>query len=477
MDVPEVFIINDTRKANEFHKKTYSGYLKKDVLDILFKKIDESGLEEVCIWSTEAIISGYFEDLWEKIILYYAKYINTNSPYVPYHIFLRLNTFLKNGKKEDFKMNYLDLRNSQETRNHFCELFCILTNATKMRKPLPLPKINSNDFSKNVFEGKLRAKDYSISVKILTEKDPKEMTVLVNEFSYHMSDNHYNINQGLYWLSWILEWEKVNIKKYGYFSCDTREIRGIEKKCQKDFIWIFWEILLIESNKRNNEQLDRQIRSLMEFYKFKYTSSKKRKRIYIFICGMQMLSPEFKFNSDMFKKYPIYDKFHLTIQACANINIIYKEKKKEENLENNIINSKIKQDATYCVTKFSDISLLNDKEPKKPRYKREIDYKTSEKERKKMEKKKKEENRILKMEEKFDLISSIDNSILDDRNRITLPKNIKKTDTFDLDTSIEIQKQPKNKTISILDEINRKIKNKGKKMDSKIKDVFITKKE
>ena len=36
MDVPEKFIINDTRKGNEFHKITYSGYLKKDVLEILF---------------------------------------------------------------------------------------------------------------------------------------------------------------------------------------------------------------------------------------------------------------------------------------------------------------------------------------------------------------------------------------------------------------------------------------------------------
>ena len=42
MDVPKQFIINDTRDVNQFHKMTYSGYLRKDVLDILFKKIDRS---------------------------------------------------------------------------------------------------------------------------------------------------------------------------------------------------------------------------------------------------------------------------------------------------------------------------------------------------------------------------------------------------------------------------------------------------
>ena len=193
MDVPQNFIINDTRKVNEFHKKTYSGYLKKDVLDILFKKVDESSLEEVCIWCVEIVISGYFEDLWERIILYYSKYININSPYIPYHIFIRLNQFLKISKHEDFKKNFLDMRNSQEVRNHFCEMVCMITNATKMRKPIALTKMNNNDFSKNVFEGKLKARDYSNAVKILTHSDPKEMTIIVNELSYHISDNHYNI--------------------------------------------------------------------------------------------------------------------------------------------------------------------------------------------------------------------------------------------------------------------------------------------
>lgn len=478
MDVPEAFLINDTRKPFEFNKKTYSGYLKKDVFDILFKKIDESGLEEVCVWCTEIVLSGYFEELWEKIILYYAKYINVNSPYVPYHIFIRLNTFLRINKKEEFKSNFLELRNSQEIRNHFCELVCILTNATKMRKPIPLPKINGNDFSKKVFEDKLRAKDFSISVKILTKNDPQELTVIVNEFSHHMSDNHFSLSHSLYWLSWILEWEKTNIKKYGLYSCSTREIRGIDNKSKKDFIWIFWEILLFESKKRNNEQLDIQIRSLMEFFKYKYSSSKKRKRIYIFINAMKLLSPDLKFNNEMIKKYPVYEKYHLILQACSNINIIYKDKKKEENLENEIINSKIKQEATYCVTKFSDMELIDNREPSKPRYEREKNRRKSEREQKKLELKLKEEKKKLKMEQKFNVINSIDNFILDDKNRIVIPKNIVKPQENNiLDFNLENKNKNENKTISILDEIDRKIKNKGKKLDSKTKDVFILKKQ
>ena len=66
----------------------------------------------------------------------------------------------------------------------------------------------------------------------------------------------------------------------------------------------------------------------MEFFKFKYSASKK-KRIYILINALQILSPEYKFNQTMFDKYPIFDKYHIIIQACSNINIIYKEKKRK----------------------------------------------------------------------------------------------------------------------------------------------------
>ena len=178
----------------------------------------------------------------------------------------------------------------------------------------------------------------------------------------------------------------------------------------------------------------------------------------------------------MLTKYPIYEKYHLVIQACANINVIYKEKKKEENLENNIINSKIKQDATYCVTKFSEINLLNDKEPTKPRYKREINFKALEKEKKTLERKIKEKNKMLKMEDKFNVLNTIDSSILGDKNRLVLNKNISKPKTYDIFNN-NSKNLNENKTINILDEIDRKIKNKGKKINAKTKDVFIFKKE
>ena len=76
MDVPVPYLINDTRKIDFFKKTTFSNFLKKDVFDALFKKIDEGKIADVCFWTAECIVSGYQDELWDRVINYYARYIN-----------------------------------------------------------------------------------------------------------------------------------------------------------------------------------------------------------------------------------------------------------------------------------------------------------------------------------------------------------------------------------------------------------------
>ena len=44
------------------------------------------------------------------------------------------------------------MRNSQQIRNMYCELLCVLTNATKNRIIEKLIKINKNDFNPEYFK-------------------------------------------------------------------------------------------------------------------------------------------------------------------------------------------------------------------------------------------------------------------------------------------------------------------------------------
>ena len=465
MDVPLPYLINDTRKPELFRKTTFSGYLKKDVFNTLFKKIDEGKIPEVCLWSTECICSGYIDELWDRIIIYYSKFININSPFLPTHFIKNLVMFLRLKEDEHFKKHILDLRNSQEIRNHFCELFCIITNATKSRKSLTIPKIIPKDFIKDNFKKRLKAKDLNKVKSILLEEDPQEIIIMSNELANSISEYNYNINDSIYWISWILEWEKIAVLKKGKYECGYREIgREIDKKYKRDFIWLIWIIIFKEMQFRKMDMLEKEIKSLFELFKFQFTPSKKKRRIFLIFTAIQMLSPEFHFNQDMKNKYPIFEKYYYTLQASANINVLYKELKQDENLENDYVNSKIKQNATFVKTTFEEISSLESISQKR-QYEKELKKKNKEYKKYLLEKQKqkkinKEERNTLKK----GLIEHIDNMIINTSH--LRPKQVRFKEPLIVDRKEVLEEKNKNKTVSIIENIDKKL---GEDYNRKIK--------
>ena len=454
MDVPTPYIVNDVRKNEDFRKKTFSGYSKKEVFDIFFKSLDENKLEDSCQWCVEIIISGYYEELWERIIAYISKFIGIHNPLLPYTLFLRIIKFLKLKKIEIFQKNYLELRNSQEIRNMFCEIVCIIIFSTKSRKCRNLVKIKELDFSETVFKRRLIAKNLEGSEKFYKSEDPKELSIIMNEFFFNIGQVRYNLDNLIYWLSWCFEWEKVNIKSKKKFVSNIRDITGIDKKYTNDFIWIFWEIILYETKQRYNNELNKQISSLYEFFKIKYSSSKKRKRVYLIFNCLELLDPKININDEFIEKNPVIDRYHMLVQACGNINVLYKDKKINENLTSELVNSKLKQEATFVVTKYQDLSLTKDfPDKQKPKYLRERDNPKN-----LLSNKKKTED---KTQKKLNMVSQID-SILTSQRRFSKSKNIKSNiNTSDFDKNI--QKLEKPKTINLINEIERKFNNKKSK--------------
>ena len=47
--------------------------------------------------------------------------------------------------------------------------------------------------------------------------------IAINELGYQMFKN--NLKKALYWTVWIVEWDKVNTKRYGDYQCGTRKKR------------------------------------------------------------------------------------------------------------------------------------------------------------------------------------------------------------------------------------------------------------
>ena len=56
----------------------------------------------------------------------------------------------------------------------------------------------------------------------------------------------------IYWLSWIFEWEKINIKKNKVFKCGFRSVNDVDQKYYTDLVWFIWEIVLYTSKDVHN---------------------------------------------------------------------------------------------------------------------------------------------------------------------------------------------------------------------------------
>ena len=156
------YLINDSRLLIDFKDKTFSGYKKTDLFNILFKCIDKNKIESACNWITECLISGYTLTIFEKLIIYSCKVVHINNPRLPHFLYKRYYRYVKlkvkysGSVKSSNVAGYLSLRNSQVIRNMICEIRVIICNSVKV-KALSLPKIKEGDFDSDFIKSKLCA--------------------------------------------------------------------------------------------------------------------------------------------------------------------------------------------------------------------------------------------------------------------------------------------------------------------------------
>ena len=86
-------IIQDIRTIDQFKTITFSKYQKSSVKKEWLNSMIKSNVESACYWTTELICSGLFAELWELILLFYAKYIHCGNPKIPAYLDMRFDTF------------------------------------------------------------------------------------------------------------------------------------------------------------------------------------------------------------------------------------------------------------------------------------------------------------------------------------------------------------------------------------------------
>ena len=178
----------------------------------------KSLIENSCNWISELIASGYICETLFGLIIYTCKEVNISNPNIPIYMWNRFKLLYKNYKidSEDPK----NLRNNMVLRNTCAEFVSILCLSSK-NKCYDKISIDNNDFDEQFIKTKLNANNFNLIQGIINDDDPTELSMIINEFAYNLYNK--NINMSFYWLYWLIEWDKVNIKKYGKYICAYRK--------------------------------------------------------------------------------------------------------------------------------------------------------------------------------------------------------------------------------------------------------------
>lgn len=317
--------INDIRNYNDFKGNTFSNFKKSDVKKEILKSIYNSQIEQACYWSIEFICAGQYIDLWEIILFYMSKYIHLGNPKLPIYIELRFNSFkeiISNGYED----NDLSLRNNDKIRKLFSEIIGVLC-TSKKKHAIEYVKLEKNDdFDISNIHSKLKAPNIKYIEEYFKKDDPKELFIMLNEFSYHLSKESKNSTSACYWVEWMLEFESICKKKKDILICERREFIPVDDKFQKESIWILWEIILDVTSK--DKLKSKIINSLLNLYCLRYTSGTKRKRKGIIYFAISLITEHVNINEEL-----ISNKTKIN-NIVNNINLLYKEIKKNEEKPN-----------------------------------------------------------------------------------------------------------------------------------------------
>ena len=313
--------INDERKITEFKNITFSGYKKTEARKELLKNIISNRIEPVCFWVGEFVCAGHFLYLWEIVFLFIGKNIHIGNPKLPIYIELKLDEFADIINK--FEGRELRLRNNPKVRKIFAEVFIILAQSKK-KNSFDCPKISHNEFNIQNIGYRLEADNLNQSKKYFSSKDPKELLLCINEFIWHIKKK--NTTDAIYWLEWLMTYETVCKKSKKILTCDKRKF-PVEFKYRTESIWIIWDILLGISDK--NPGLNKIINGILRLFCVRYSTGIKRKRRFLIYFAISLITEKIDGSIKIVAKENILN------NALKNLDVIYKQIKKNENKTKN----------------------------------------------------------------------------------------------------------------------------------------------
>lgn len=352
--------IYDVREPEVFKTSSFSGYKKTAVKQQLVECLKHAKVEEACYWSAELVASGHFIDLWDVAFMFLGKYIHLGNPVITIYIKKKYTLFRSVANDPVYRHQPLSLRNNTTIRHLFAELFSTLSLSEKKHAYEEIKVLDVQDIG--VVMKHLSADTPDYITGLLREKDPKEWTVSLNEFAYHISPQSQNMSKACFWLEWMCSYDGVCRQRKEPLLCQKRnEYAELEMKYRGDFIWLIWETLVQYAERRGGLETA-LINTLFEFFRVRYSSGVIKKRKSLLYFAISILTETAPLKKEILNE----TQKEMVAVAASNVHIvIYKELKKNAVSSLNPQDIEIQNLAKYEKNKrFHDslqkLNLLND---------------------------------------------------------------------------------------------------------------------
>ena len=238
--------------------------------------------------------------------------------------FDNFKTILSNGYVD----NELRLRNNPKIRQLFAEILAVLCFSRKKHTFEPVKIKKQEEFDMTFIASKLKAPSVNYAQRIFLQTDPKELFIAVNELGYHISRQSKNAVSACYWLEWLLEYEALCKKRKEKCQCERRSFINVQDKYQMDPIWLIWDAILKESAARNNQAIDKVVKSLLSIFCIKFTSGVTKRRRFLVYFAISLLTENAEFSVEIVNNKNQVD------AVVKKIDLVYRDIKKNEESPN-----------------------------------------------------------------------------------------------------------------------------------------------
>jgi len=326
---PGKYQLMDSRRHTDFKLVTLGGYPRSKVPAAMEKAIYSGKIEHACYWAFQLLASGAPITLWDRLLGYAYKHVNVANAKLPRWLQEKTAAWQRVLIRKDFAgPNVINSRNLQQVRHMITEVIVILSLSRKRKLYVLSTKIKETDFIISNFQDRCTNRGNIIISTLLGDNDPSEIRLAANEFAVNLGMR--NMQGALYWLNWILYWERINIKRFKSFTIQARAIEGIPQSDIRDVIWLVWSIIhqvrarVIQETSAVRPagelgQLERQLDALWSIYIHRWKPSSKAKRLPLIYWSMHYLVYPVDWSGE------VVERLDILVKATANTNMMFEK--------------------------------------------------------------------------------------------------------------------------------------------------------